>query len=65
MESLVSAVAYEIGLGVRLETVLSAASRALISVYCVVVVVDNWLRSAPLFVAALASLSKCPSKWAM
>ena len=63
-ESVAVAVAYELGLEVRLEAVLRAASRALISVYCVVVVAVNWLRAAPLFVAEAARLSKCPSNWA-
>ena len=54
--SVAAAVAYELGLEVRLEAVLSAASRYLISVYCVVVVEANWLRPEPLFVAAAERL---------
>ena len=64
-ESVAAAVAYELGMEVKLEAVLSAASRALISVYCVGVVTANWSRAAPLFVAAAARLSKCPSNWSM
>ena len=65
MDSVAAAAANEIGLGVRLEAVSGAASRALISVYRVVVVAANWSRVAPLFVAAAARLSKWPSKWAI
>ena len=65
MESVVEAVEYEIRLEVRLEAVLSAASRALISVYCVVAVAANWSRSVPLFMSAAARLSECPSNWAI
>ena len=57
--------AHEIGLEVRLEAVLSVTSRDLISVHYVVVVAANGLRAAPLFVAAVARLLKCPSNWAM
>ena len=49
-----AAVAYDIRLEVGLEEVLSAASRALVFVYCVVVVADKWSRAVPLFVAAAA-----------
>ena len=65
VELVAAAVAYELGLEVRLEAVLSAASRFFISVYCVVVVAANWSRAAPLFLAATERLSKCPSNWAM
>ena len=40
-------------------------SRALISEYWVVVVAANWLRDAPLLVAAEARLSKCLSNCAI
>ena len=65
MDSVAVAVAYEIRIEVRLEKVLRAASRALIYVYCVVVVATNWLRAAPMFVVVVARLSKCPSNWNM
>ena len=67
VESLAAAAeaANDIGMEVRLEAVLSAASRYLISVYCIVVVAANWLRAVPLFLAAEARLSKWPSDWAI
>ena len=46
LESVTVAVAYELRLEMRLEAVLSAASRALISVYCVFVVASNRLRAS-------------------
>ena len=64
-ESVVAVAENEIGLEVRLETVLSAASRDLIYVYCIVVVAANWSRDKPTFVAAAAMLLKWSSKWAM
>ena len=48
VESVAEAAAYEL----ELEAVLSVVRRDFISVFCVVVVVANWSRSAPLFVAA-------------
>ena len=57
MESVGDTAAYELGLEARLEAVLSAASRALISEYCIFVVEANWSRVAPLFVVAVARLS--------
>ena len=57
MESVGDTAAYELGLEARLEAVLSTASRALISEYCIFVVEANWSRVAPLFVVAVARLS--------
>ena len=65
VESVATSVAYELGLEVRLEAVLSAASRDLIYVYCVVVVAANWSRAMLIFVTAAARLSKCTSNWDM
>ena len=65
VESVAAAAVYEIGPEARLEDVLSAASRALIYEYCIVVLAANWSRAVPLFVAAAARLSKWPSNWAM
>ena len=59
------AVAYELRLEARPETVLSAASRELIYEYCVVVLEANWSRAAPLCVATAARLSKWPLNWVM
>ena len=42
VESVADEVAYELNLEARLEAVFSVASRALISMYCVVVVKANW-----------------------
>ena len=56
IEGVESVAAYELGLEVQLEAVLSAESRDLISMYCVVAVAANWTRAAPLFVAAVARL---------
>ena len=41
----------ELRLELRLEVILSAARRNLMSVYFVVVVAANWSRAAPLFLA--------------
>ena len=62
VESVAEAASNELRLEVRLEAVLSAVSRVLISVYCVVVVAANWLRAVPLFVTAAERFSKGPSK---
>ena len=56
IEGVESVAPYELGLEVRLEAVLSAESRDLISMYCVVVVAANWPRAVPLCVAAAARL---------
>ena len=58
---MVEAAAYEL----EMEAVLSVVRRAFISAHCVVVVAANWLRAAPLFVAAAERLSKWPSNWFM
>ena len=54
VESVEAASAYEI----ELEEFLIAGRRDFIYAYCVVVVVANWTRAAPLLVASAARLSK-------
>ena len=54
VESVAVAAAYKL----EREAFLSVVKRGFIYSYCIVVVAANWLRAAPLFVAAAARLSK-------
>ena len=56
VESVATAAVYELRMQVRLEAVLSAVSRDLISDNCVVVVEANWSRATSLFLVAIARL---------